>query len=139
MLTSTGENPATTVAGLDVNTLWDGLFHASTYVSTVAGSLMLWAGTRESHVAQSTKLLIGGLLVGWGASDLVEGVFDHQVLGVHHVNETVPRGQWIWWDLAFLVWGAAMLLGGRSLIRAGDQETSEAMSSEGDAQSPARV
>ena len=74
MLTSTGENPATTVAGLDVNTLWDGLFHASTYVSTVAGSLMLWAGTRESHVAQSTKLLIGGLLVGWGASDLVEGL-----------------------------------------------------------------
>jgi uncharacterized membrane protein len=32
----------------------------------------------------------------------VEGVVDHQILGVHHVYETLPREQWIWWDLGFL-------------------------------------
>ena len=29
MLTSEGDYPPTTVAGLETNTLWDGLFHAS--------------------------------------------------------------------------------------------------------------
>jgi len=30
------------------------------------------------------------------------GVVDHQILSIHHVNETVPREQWIWCDLGFL-------------------------------------
>ncbi|MDQ4060683.1 MAG: DUF2243 domain-containing protein, partial [Pseudomonadota bacterium] len=38
-------------------------------------------------------------------------------------NETVPREQWIYWDLAFLVWGAAMLIGGWFLLRAGQRDT----------------
>jgi uncharacterized membrane protein len=38
----------------------------------------------------------------------VEGVVDHQILGVHRVNETLPREQWIWWDLGFLTWDTAM-------------------------------
>ena len=47
----------------------------------------------------------------------------HHLLGLHHVNETVPREQWIYWDVAFLVWGAAMLLGGLHLLRRGQEET----------------
>jgi uncharacterized membrane protein len=35
------------------------------------------------------------------------------------VNETVPRDQWMSWDLAFLAWGAAMLGGGLIWLRAG--------------------
>jgi uncharacterized membrane protein len=30
MLSSEGSHPTTTVAGLETNTLWDGLFHAAT-------------------------------------------------------------------------------------------------------------
>ncbi len=41
---------------------------------------------------------------------------NHHLLGLHHVNETVPRAQWIWWDLGFLAWGAAMVLGGWLLL-----------------------
>ena len=59
----------------------------------------------------SGKLLAGTLLIGFGIFNLVEGIIDHHVLGIHHVNETVPRDQWIWWDLGFLIWGAAMLVG----------------------------
>jgi uncharacterized membrane protein len=33
MLTSHGDYPATTVAGLEVNTIGDGLFHASTWLA----------------------------------------------------------------------------------------------------------
>jgi hypothetical protein len=65
------------------------------------------------------------MLMGFGIFNLVEGVIDHQLLGIHHVNETVPRDQWIWWDLGFLIWGAAMLVGGWFLLRRGRQETSD--------------
>jgi hypothetical protein len=45
------------------------------------------------------------MLIGFGAFNIVEGLVDHHLLGIHHVNETVPREQWIYWDLAFLVLG----------------------------------
>ena len=49
----------------------------------------------------------------------MEGIFDHHLLGIHHVNETVPREQWIYWDLGFLAWGAAMLMGGWFTLKRG--------------------
>lgn len=48
--------------------------------------------------------------MGFGLFNLVEGTIDHQLLGLHHVNETVDRSQWIYSDIGFLVWGATMLL-----------------------------
>lgn len=122
MLTSQGNYPADTVAGLQVNTLWDGLFHALTYVATAVGLFLLWSAARQPHETWSSKLLVGLLLMGWGSFNLVEGLVDHQILGIHHVNETVPSDQWIWWDLGFLAWGAAMLLIGWALARAGEAE-----------------
>jgi uncharacterized membrane protein len=56
---------------------------------------------------------------------VVEGIVDHHLLGIHHVNETVPREQWIFWDIGFLIWGAAMLIGGWLLLRRGQQKTVE--------------
>jgi uncharacterized membrane protein len=69
-------------------------------------------------------MLVGSMLMGFGIFNLVEGIIDHQVLGIHHVNETVPPEQWIYWDLGFLVWGALMLIGGWFLWRAGIRDTS---------------
>ena len=63
------------------------------------------------------------MLIGFGLFNLIEGTINHHLLGLNHVNETVPREQWIYWDIAFLVWGAAMLLGGLQLLRRGQEET----------------
>jgi uncharacterized membrane protein len=63
------------------------------------------------------------MLVGFGLFNLVEGTIDHHLLGLHHVNETAPREQWIYWDVGFLVWGAAMLVGGLYLLKRGRDET----------------
>ena len=117
LISNHGDFPVDTVAGLRVNTLWDGLFHAATYIATVAGLLLLWGVARQPHAAWSTTLLLGLLLMGWGAFNLVEGLIDHQLLGIHHVNETAPAQQWMWWDLGFLIWGALMLLSGWALAR----------------------
>ncbi|MDQ3227277.1 MAG: DUF2243 domain-containing protein [Chloroflexota bacterium] len=122
MLTTQGNYPADTVARLEINTLWDGLFHAATYVATIFGLFLLWNAARLPHAPSSTRVLIGLLLMGWGGFNLVEGLVDHQILGIHHVNETVPREQWQWWDLGFLAWGALMLLGGWVMARTGDQQ-----------------
>lgn len=125
MLTSAGY-PADTLANIRLNTLADGLFHASTYVFVVAGLAILWRQARRAHLRWSGKLLAGTLLMGFGLFNLVEGLIDHHILGLHHVNETVPRSQWIWWDIGFLVWGAAMLAGGWWLWRRGQRDTGQA-------------
>jgi uncharacterized membrane protein len=122
MLTSAGY-PADSVENLRINTLWDGIFHASTYVFVVLALIVLWRHARRMHFVWSTKLIVGTLLIGFGLFNVVEGLINHQLLGLHHVNETVPREQWIYWDVGFLVWGAAMLLIGWLLLRAGRRAT----------------
>jgi uncharacterized membrane protein len=113
MLTDAGY-PATSVENLKINTFWDGLFHATTYLFVATGLMVLWRASRRRHVRWSTKLLAGTLLIGFG-----------HLLGIHHVNETVPREQWIFWDVGFLIWGAAMLIGGWVLLKLGQHETVE--------------
>ena len=104
--------PPDSVENLKFNTLLDGLFHVLTYVFMVLGLTNLWRAARQRHRWWSSRLFVRTFLIGFGIFNLVEGLVDHQILGLHHVNETVPREQWIWWDLGFLAWGAVMLLGG---------------------------
>ena len=122
MLTSAGY-PADSVENLRINTLWDGIFHASTYVFVVLALIVLWRHARRMHFVWSTKLILGTLLIGFGLFNVGEGIVNHQLLGLHHVNETVPREQWIYWDVGFLVWGAAMLVVGWLLPMAGRRAT----------------
>jgi uncharacterized membrane protein len=122
MLTSAGY-PADSVRNLEINVLWDGVFHMSTYLFTAAGLYNLWRYSRKSHIRWSGKLLPATILMGFGIFNLIEGLLDHHLLGIHHVNETVPREQWIYWDVGFLLWGAAMLLGGWLLLRAARRDT----------------
>nr|USU31238.1 DUF2243 domain-containing protein [Methylobacterium sp. OTU13CASTA1] len=122
MLTSAGY-PPDSVANLQINTLWDGLFHASTYLFVFGGLVVLWRHARRNHLRWSGWLLPGGILMGFGLFNLAEGTINHHLLGLHHVNETVPRAQWIYWDLGFLIWGGAMLIGGWIMLRCGRMRT----------------
>ena len=122
MLTSAGY-PPTSVENLEINTLWDGLFHAATYVFVALGLVVLWRASRRTPHPVVEQAPGGQLLIGFGIFNLVEGIVDHHLLGIHHVNETVPREQWIYWDLGFLAWGAAMLLGGWFILQVGRRET----------------
>ena len=116
MLSSEGSYPPTTVAGLEVNTLWDGLFHAFAWVLTAVG-LALLVRAIGGGAPWSGRLLLGLMLAGWGTFNLVEGVIDHHVLGIHHVKADAPV-----LDLVFLAVGAVLLIGGLALARAGERE-----------------
>ena len=105
--------PVDTVEGLELNTLADGLFHAAAWLFTVAGVFLLWGALRRGAVLRWSAL-IGGLLIGWGAFNLVEGLVNHQLLGLHHVR---PGPDELIYDIGFLVWGAVMLLVGLRLWR----------------------
>jgi uncharacterized membrane protein len=118
LVTSAG-HPPDSVENLKINTFWDGVFHAATWLFVVAGLFILWHRSRREHGRWSARLLPALLLIGFGLFNLVEGTINHQVLGLHHVNETAPREQWLLWDLGFLASGAAMLIGGWLWLRAG--------------------
>ncbi len=122
LLTSAGY-PPTSVANLKVDTFWDGMFHALTYVFIVIGLTLLWRAAHRSHIWWSGKMLLGTLLIGFGLFNVVEGLINHHLLQLHHVNETVPSEQWVYWDVGFLVWGVTMLVGGAYLLKQGRRIT----------------
>lgn len=135
MLTSAGY-PPTSVANLDLNTLADGLFHAATYLFTLVGLAVLWRASTRAGIAWSARVLIGAMLIGWGAFNLIEGLIDHQILQIHHVRDDIPPGPAkLAWDVGFLAWGAVMLAGGWLVLRA---DRSGAVSEPAHAAGPAR-
>ncbi len=105
--------PPDTLANLELNTLADGLFHAATWVFTVIGLFLLWRAVRGG-ARPGWSTLVGGLLAGWGGFNVVEGLIDHQILGVHHVR---PGPDQQLYDIGFLVWGVVMLAVGVILLR----------------------
>jgi uncharacterized membrane protein len=109
--------PTTTVAGLEVNTLADGFFHLGTWVLVLAGSLGLVRQWQQGRLAPSWAFHVGLLLAGWGMFNVVEGVVDHEVLGIHHVRDDL--GAPVSWDVGFLVVSVLLALGGALLYRRG--------------------
>jgi uncharacterized membrane protein len=113
MLSSTETYPATTMEGLEANMIADGLFHLATWVATVAGVLLLWRALRHGVPDRSGRKLTGWALAGWGLFNLVEGLIDHQVLGIHHVREGADAMSM--YDIGFLAFGAALVVAGVAL------------------------
>ena len=118
MLTSTGEHPMTTVAGLEANTLVDGFFHVFTWICVATGSWLTVRAWQQGRLAPPYRHHLGLLLTGWGAFNVVEGLIDHQLLGIHHVRDDL--GGPIGWDLAFLALGLVQVLAGLALARSAD-------------------
>jgi uncharacterized membrane protein len=110
-------DPPDSVPSLQMNTVGDGLFHTVTWLLVLIGLGLLYTRVTSSRGRLWTsRTLWGWILVGWGIFNLVEGIIDHHLLGVHHVRHGPYQ---LWWDLAFLALGAVLVLGGWLLQRSG--------------------
>ena len=119
MLTDYGSHssfPRTTVASLEDNTLWDGLFHLQHLGVRDGGRVRCCGALLVAGYRVTWRSLVGLLLVGWGIFNVVEGVVDHHILTIHHVRDDVAAP--LWWDLGFLAFGAALVVVGLALRRA---------------------
>lgn len=86
------------------------------------GLAMLWRAGSRRDVPWSGKTFFGALALGWSLFNLIEGIIDHQLLGVHHVYEYTDNK--LPWDIGFLVAGGVlMLFVGWPIIRAGSNDT----------------
>ncbi|WP_426166655.1 DUF2243 domain-containing protein [Sandarakinorhabdus sp. DWP1-3-1] len=105
--------PVSDLVSAKTNMVWDGLFHAAVWIITGIGVVLLWRAGQRGLVPRGGAVPAGGFLIGWGLFNLVEGVIDHHVLGVHHVYEAMGASVW---DYVFLGWGAAMAMTGLWLV-----------------------
>ena len=116
----TSVRPTTNLADLEANTLGDGLFHVGTWTLTIIGVALLWLAGGRSDVPWSPKIFGGSLLLGAGLFNFLEGVIDHQILGIHHVK---PGPNQLAWDMGFLVLGALLAIVGWILLQRGQKES----------------
>jgi len=113
-----GWYPISSPENLKLNIFWDGLFHSGTYVLLLIGVFILWRAAHRLHLIWSNAFLFGSVLLGWGIFNLVEGIVDHALLGVHHVNELVDPSHRLFWDFGFLISGGLMAAAGWALLAA---------------------
>jgi uncharacterized membrane protein len=103
-------------AGLETNTLWDGVFHASAWVVTLVGAAILLWRSRRAPVELPLRAFIGLLLIGWGLFHVVDQVVFHLVLGAHHIRQVENYEVYDW---SFFALGLAFAAVGWLLVRSG--------------------
>ena len=109
--------PPRDLVSAKINMYWDGLFHAAVWVMTVIGIFLLWRVARRPDVPWSGRTFLGSALMGWALFNIVEGVIDHQILGIHHVYEYTANP--LPWDLTFLGLSVLLLLVSWLMIQSG--------------------
>ena len=70
---------------------------------------MLFRAARQPDTPWNAQAFGGSVLAGWGTFNFVEGLIDHQILGIHHV---LPGPHQFAADMAFLVFGLLLIAGG---------------------------
>jgi uncharacterized membrane protein len=99
--------PPHMIDNIRVNMTWDGLFHALTWIVTLVGILRLWSAAHARAAIPSLQEFTGQFILGWGVFNLVEGLIDHQILGIHNVRE-VPN--YTVYNLTFLGIGGVLFI-----------------------------
>jgi uncharacterized membrane protein len=107
--------PPTDYVGKTVNMFWDGIFHAFTLVTTIVGLILLWKLLNRKDINRSGYLFSGGMLIGWGLFNIVEGIIDHHLLKLHNVREI--SGSPELWNFGFLGLSVMLILVGAGLTK----------------------
>lgn len=108
--------PPVTMEAMQQNMRWDGFFHAAVWILTVIGVYWLLTDARRGSPLPDARAFTGLLFLGWGLFNLVEGLIDHQLLGLHHVRD-LPVHSPIYDGLFLLIGGPGFMLLGWAMAR----------------------
>jgi uncharacterized membrane protein len=73
-----------TLDGLRMNVLADGLFSIGMVIVTSIGFGLLWQSERRTDALLTMRPLAGSALIGLGAFNLYDAIVNHTILGLHH-------------------------------------------------------
>lgn len=117
LLSHTESGNTKTVPGLELNTLADGVFHSAMWVLVVAAAALTIRARQQGRLSPRWSFHTGLVLAGWGVFNVLEGIINHQLLGIHHVRDDL--GGPLAWDLGFLGISVVMAAAGWLLYRRG--------------------
>jgi uncharacterized membrane protein len=102
----------------DIGLVSDGVFHAFSWFSTVAGAFLVSDLRRRN--AWWPNRWIGGFLVGGGGFNLFDGTVQHKLMRIHQIryNVEIAPYDWVWNILA-----AIMLIAGLIIISRTSRES----------------
>ncbi len=103
------------IAHLQRQNTQDGFFHLALWLLSLIGTAMLFRAARHTGPAWKGRVLFGSMLAGCGLFNLLEGMIDHQILGIHHVLPGHPHQTLF--DMFFLAAGILFFISGVWLIR----------------------
>ena len=115
-------NSPSTVAGLEANTLADGLFHVFSWTMALTGAVMLWRLARQG-ARPAGRVVLGGALAGWGLFDVFDGAVLHLLANLHNLREGPDEAAY---DLAYILLGLALAVAGFALARRGTGDAADA-------------
>ena len=110
--------PPTDLVAMKYNMVWDGLFHALTWVLTAIGVGLLWSRSRRGEAIAPDRALVGWLVVGWGAFNVLDEIVSHALLGLHHIREGEDE---LAYDMGFLALGVLQVVVGALLVRSSER------------------
>jgi uncharacterized membrane protein len=73
--------------------LADGLFHILMYAVACAGLWLLWSA-RRSEAAPNQSSLLGMVLLGFGAWQIIDVVLFHWIIRIHRIRVDVADPSW---------------------------------------------
>lgn len=86
----------------------DGVFTAGFSGILIWGGIKIFKDARNEQLGSSWRTFIGGILVGGGTFNLVEGIVNHHILQVHRVRPAADNP--LLYDLAFLASGVLLIV-----------------------------
>jgi uncharacterized membrane protein len=105
----------TSIEQLQRENTQDGYFHLALWLVTLAGTALLFRAAPYAGPARKGRILFGSMLAGCGLFNFLEGIIDHQILGIHHVLPGHPHQ--LLFDMLFLANGILFFMIGAWLMR----------------------
>lgn len=107
--------PPETIANIRESMFWDGLYHLFTWLVIVISVYLLWKrSVSEGIKSFNSGIFLSAAFLGLGALNVVEGIIDHHILGLHHVVERLGLSVY---DYIFLIVSACIACAGFIVMR----------------------